>query len=297
VTGVAAPRAVGIGGLIAQRQAQENRTKALAAQAFADLGELAKHAKVLVAVAEQYVKEQADRSSKQQPVQAAGAPGGGGGGGEEEGGDFGALALNMGLVDPVTRAQAGKLFFEAVARQVSSLVRPLLERSSGMAALTDVWCAYNRARATELISPDDLMEAARLLGPLQLGMQLRVFAGGLRVIQLDSFSDAAVGRRLQHLLVRTTMPEHGQSNRLFFPYDLPYPCPFRFHIRSFVRVVHAGGGKDQEPASIPGLHRDGDGAVSVGRQLGGAVEGAVADCTSTIIGRLGVGCLLQRVIM
>lgn len=77
---------------------------------------------------------------------------------------------------------------------------PVLERSGGMLALTDVYCLYNRARVTELISPEDLLEAAKLLAPLGMGMRLRAFASGLQVVQLDSFSDAATGSRIAELL-------------------------------------------------------------------------------------------------
>jgi hypothetical protein len=69
-----------------------------------------------------------------------------------------------------------------------------------MLALTDVYCLYNRARVTELISPEDLLEAAKLLAPLGVGMRLRAFASGLQVVQLDSFSDAATGSRIADLL-------------------------------------------------------------------------------------------------
>jgi hypothetical protein len=70
-----------------------------------------------------------------------------------------------------------------------------------MLLLTDVYCMYNRGRGTELISPDDVLEAAKLLVPLKLGMRLRTMAPhGVVVIQLDSFSDEEVGRRIQQKL-------------------------------------------------------------------------------------------------
>ena len=39
--------------------------------------------------------------------------------------------------------------------------------------LTDAYCMYNRARGTDLISPDDLLEAGKLFGTLRLGMHVR----------------------------------------------------------------------------------------------------------------------------
>ena len=40
-----------------------------------------------------------------------------------------------------------------------------------------------RARGTELISPEDLIDAAKLLSTFQLGMRLRTFKSGVSVIE------------------------------------------------------------------------------------------------------------------
>lgn len=70
-----------------------------------------------------------------------------------------------------------------------------------MLLLTDVYCMYNRGRGIALISPDDVLEAAKLLAPLKLGMRLRTLQPhGIVVIQLDSFSDEEVARRIQQQL-------------------------------------------------------------------------------------------------
>jgi hypothetical protein len=42
-----------------------------------------------------------------------------------------------------------------------------------MMTLTDAYCLYNRARGTDLVSPDDLVDACKLLGSLGLGMHIR----------------------------------------------------------------------------------------------------------------------------
>ena len=53
--------------------------------------------------------------------------------------------------------------------------RAPLARVGGMMTLTDVYCLYNRARGTELISPDDLLEACELFSKLRLGLHIREF--------------------------------------------------------------------------------------------------------------------------
>lgn len=46
-----------------------------------------------------------------------------------------------------------------------------------MLTLTDAYCLYNRARGTDLVSPDDLMEAVKLFGSLGLSMHIRELSG------------------------------------------------------------------------------------------------------------------------
>jgi ESCRT-II complex subunit VPS36 len=65
-----------------------------------------------------------------------------------------------------------------------------------MMTLTDVYCAYNRARGTDLISPEDLLTAAKQLNTMALGCRLRSFASGLLVLQLDTFSDEEMIKRI-----------------------------------------------------------------------------------------------------
>ena len=42
------------------------------------------------------------------------------------------------------------------------LAAPMARAAGSMMPLPDVYCLYNRARGTELISPDDLLQAIRL---------------------------------------------------------------------------------------------------------------------------------------
>ena len=69
-----------------------------------------------------------------------------------------------------------------------------------MLLLTDIYCMYNRARGTDLVSPDDVLAACKQLQRLRLGMKLRVFSSGVMVVQSDSHDPAAVVARLMKLL-------------------------------------------------------------------------------------------------
>lgn len=46
----------------------------------------------------------------------------------------------------------------ACALQLADFLRPRLERSGGLLPMPDAYCLFNRARGTELVSPDDLLQ-------------------------------------------------------------------------------------------------------------------------------------------
>jgi ESCRT-II complex subunit VPS36 len=51
-------------------------------------------------------------------------------------------------------------------------------------ALTDVFCIFNRARGTALVSPADLLQACELLPQLALPMRLLRFSSGVLAVRL-----------------------------------------------------------------------------------------------------------------
>jgi ESCRT-II complex subunit VPS36 len=71
----------------------------------------------------------------------------------------------------VTRLSAGREYHQQLARQIGDilLTNSRLRRLGGMITLSDVYCIYNRARGTELVSPDDVLEASKMLCHLNIG--------------------------------------------------------------------------------------------------------------------------------
>lgn len=67
--------------------------------------------------------------------------------------------IAMGITSPVTRASAGVRFQQELARQLADFLAAPLAKAGGVMMLPDVYCLFNRARGTELVSPDDLMQA------------------------------------------------------------------------------------------------------------------------------------------
>jgi ESCRT-II complex subunit VPS36 len=94
--------------------------------------------------------------------------------------------LSMGIDSPVTKETTGQLYHSALARELSEFLRkPLKESRGGMMILPDVYCLYNRARGTALISPDDLYRACLLFERLDLPVRLRRFGSNVLAVHLS----------------------------------------------------------------------------------------------------------------
>ena len=134
--------------------------------------------------------------------------------------NVGTFAAGMGIVSPVTKSMAGSSYISELARQLSIVLKPHLQRRGGIVSLTDAFCLLNRARGTEVVSPEDLVQAVGLLTKLQLGMRERNIevsnkgergGGGasFRAIQLDSFSDAAITSRILDMIDNSEKKNEG----------------------------------------------------------------------------------------
>lgn len=124
--------------------------------------------------------------------------------------------LSLGIASPVTRTTAGALFHQQLALQARPsprcvcftphtaaqladfLARPLAG-AGGLLTLPDVYCLFNRARGTELVSPEDLLQACALWEPLGLGLRLRRFTSGVLAVQAAAHSEAAMAATLAGL--------------------------------------------------------------------------------------------------
>lgn len=62
----------------------------------------------------------------------------------------------------------------------------------GMMALTDVFCRINRARSLELLSPEDILNACKIMESLSLPLKLFEFSSGVMVLQLTSLDTESV---------------------------------------------------------------------------------------------------------
>ncbi|CAB4299070.1 unnamed protein product [Prunus armeniaca] len=94
---------------------------------------------------------------------------------------------------------------------LADFVRLPLERSGGMMNLIDIYCLFNRARGTELISPEDLLQACSLWEKFDVPVMLRKFDSGVMVIQNKSHSDEEVFARIKTLVTKADALRTGIS--------------------------------------------------------------------------------------
>ena len=88
----------------------------------------------------------------------------------------------MGIASPVTRDSAGALYHQELSRQLADWLPAVLKGSGGILPLPDVFCLFNRARGSELISPEDLLKACQLWAKLRIPLTFRRFDSGVTVV-------------------------------------------------------------------------------------------------------------------
>ena len=55
------------------------------------------------------------------------------------------------------RDLSGKNYYNDLSREIEKFLLGILDKFGGVLALVDIYCMYNRARGTDLISPEDLL--------------------------------------------------------------------------------------------------------------------------------------------
>ena len=117
------------------------------------------------------------------------------------------MMQDMGMTTALTAKETSRsAYHETLARQLSDYLRrnKTFQRDnkgdligSGIMTLTDIYCLFNRARGTNMISPEELVEALGLMEGLGLNMKLREFdESGVVVLQETGFDDAVMAETL-----------------------------------------------------------------------------------------------------
>ncbi|XP_053312299.1 vacuolar protein-sorting-associated protein 36 [Spea bombifrons] len=169
-------KAVGIVGIERKLEEKRKETDKNISEAFEDLSKLMEKAKEMVelskAIANKIKEKQGDIS-------------------EDETIRFKSYLLSMGIVNPVTREThgSGTHYHMQLAKQLATMLQTPLEERGGIMSLTEVYCLVNRARGMELLSPEDLVNACKMLESLKLPLRLRIFESGVMVIEHQSHNE------------------------------------------------------------------------------------------------------------
>lgn len=112
------------------------------------------------------------------------------------------ILQNIGIISPITKYSAGRMYHQQLARQIADILlqQNRLVRLGGMITLTDLYCLLNKARGTELVSPDDLLKAASLTNSLHLGLQLHTFDSGVKVLKLSNYNEKELSEKILKLI-------------------------------------------------------------------------------------------------
>uniref|UniRef100_A0A1A8GEX3 Vacuolar protein-sorting-associated protein 36 n=1 Tax=Nothobranchius korthausae TaxID=1143690 RepID=A0A1A8GEX3_9TELE len=169
-------RAVGIVGIERKIEEKRKETDKNISEAFEDLSKLMVKAKEMVELSRSIASKIKD---KQGDIT------------EDETIRFKSYLLSMGIANPVTREThgSGTRYHMQLAKQLGDMLQAPLEERGGMMVLTEVYCLVNRARGMELLSPEDLLNACKMLESMRLPLRLRVFDSGVMVVQLQSHSE------------------------------------------------------------------------------------------------------------
>jgi len=186
----------GIVGIERGIQEKQRATDASISQAFQDLSKLMAKAKEMVAISRSIstkIKEKQGDITEDETIR------------------FKSYLLSLGIDDPVTREsyKSNDLYYTNLAKQIAEMLLVPIKEVGGMMTLTDAYCRVNRARGLQLLSPEDLLEACKLMEQLHLPVILRRFDSNVLVLQLSSYNDKSVVKMTAEFLKVNGMVTSG----------------------------------------------------------------------------------------
>lgn len=187
----------GVGGLLRRQEQSLKSAESLTKDALADLNSLMKSAKDVVMLVERYATATKDREQDNDSDTSSQL-------GERN--EVESILQSIGMISPVTKYTAGRLYHRELSRQLADLLLTdnRIMRMGGIINLIDSYCLFNRARGMELVSPDDFRRACNLLDSLHVGLECKIFASGVVAICCESMNDDTV---CEQLLSFTVEPE------------------------------------------------------------------------------------------
>lgn len=194
------PTVAGITGLMKQVDLQQQTASETLSTAFDDLNSLMEKAAEMIKLAETImnkVNRPNNTSAAEDTLNSS----------EEK--EFQRMIVEMGLTSAVTREMTGgkdRVFIEELARQLAEFCLQLFRRRhTPLISVAELYCVYNRARGTNLVSPQEIVDAIRQFQPLDLPVRLMTLESGVIVVQ-------PAGTQSQILThIQSSLPSYEES--------------------------------------------------------------------------------------
>lgn len=110
-------------------------------------------------------------------------------------------------------------------RKINDKLEDDFKINLSMISLADIYCIFNRARGTELISPEDLLDACKLFKDLNLPLKLVELESGFLMITTIDLDEKSVTKKIYKLLTREgrmTSAQLSQLQNIALPMALHY---------------------------------------------------------------------------
>lgn len=175
---------VGVGGLLKREQEKAASASAAHAEAFADIDALMGQAAEMARMAESLASRLGSSGVESEA---------------EEQRQFQRLMQDLGMHAGSTAGNVRdkNMWHVELAKQLGALCERLFSlRGLQVLALSDAYCYLNRARGTALVSPADLLGAARALPDAGSSARLSCLPSGLLILQGSAFSPESLLERL-----------------------------------------------------------------------------------------------------
>ena len=166
-----ATRTRGIGGAVRGQEEKIERESHLAQSGLADLNNLMSHAREMAQLA-RATSHKLDQKSEDAKL--------------DEVAKLRGIMINLGIDNNLEE--------KGLESEIALVARPLMDRTGGMVLLEEVYCALNRARGSQLASPDEIYAAAKNIERHlpSAGLKYKKYASGIAVLQDNTLSDNAI---------------------------------------------------------------------------------------------------------
>lgn len=200
---------VGVAGVLRREERRASETTKLIGEAFTDLDQLMLKAEAMVQLAESFRA----RGSRLKTAGTGGLAGEKNEEDEEESEMDETLAselADLGIASSVTRETCGRLYYVELARQLAVVMETPVKEAGGALPLSEAYRRFCRARFTDLVSPDDLLQAVKKLPEVGASLRLKEYPSGVKVLTTakGGLSDDATWKKVVDLAV------HGLKNSI-----------------------------------------------------------------------------------